>query len=204
MEQFKMKPLPYEFDALKPVISRQAMELHWGKHYGGYVYKLNEIIAQYPLLSDFSLEELILDAVPNSPLYNNAAQVWNHEFFFEQLTPESRGGIIRYEVPKLFDALNCSLSGGINRFKELFMESANDLFGSGWVWLVLNKVGILNIFSGQDANNFLKNGYRPLMCFDVWEHAYYLDYQNRRKLYVEDLWNIIDWKVIEKRYEKCI
>lgn len=192
--RFTPKDLPYAYDALAPQVSEETMRYHHDKHYAGYVNKLNELIVDTPF-ADQPLEDIILSA--DGPVYNNAAQMWNHEFFFDTLSPEAQTepwGELKRAIEKDFNSFE-SLKAQMNK-------AAAGLFGSGWVWLAEDRSGKLAIISEQNAGNPLRHGMKPLLCIDVWEHAYYIDYRNRRADAVEALWERIDWKTVGERYEK--
>lgn len=192
--RFAAKELPYGYDALAPQISEETLHYHHDKHYTGYVNKLNELIVDTPY-ADQPLEDIILSA--DGPIFNNAAQAWNHEFYFEQLAPEPQSepsGALLAAINKAFD----SFEG----LKAAMDKASVGLFGSGWTWLVTDKTGKLSLVSEPNAGNPLRRGVTPLLCFDVWEHAYYIDYRNRRADAVAALWDRIDWKVVGERYER--
>lgn len=185
--------LPYPSNALEPAISRQTIEFHYGKHEKAYIDNLNRLIAGTEF-DDDDLEEVIKHA--DGPLFNNASQAWNHIFYFFEFSPDGGGepgGALRKAIDRDF--------GSFTTFKQMFVEAGVGLFGSGWVWLSRDLDGKLYITQGKNAANPLTDGLIPLLTFDVWEHAYYLDYQNRRQAALEALWNIIDWQVIEERYD---
>lgn len=187
----ELPKLPYAADALKPVISAQTIEFHYGKHHQAYVNNLNNLIVGTPF-EDASLETIIKEA--EGGIFNNGAQIWNHTFYFEAFSPSPKsapsGRLLR---------LIESDYGTLSEFKDLFSKAAATLFGSGWVWLVLNNQGHLEICQESNAGNPLRRGLKPLLTCDVWEHAYYLDYQNRRPDYVQGFWNLVDWRVVEER-----
>ena len=190
--KFVARDLPYAYDALAPQLSEETLRYHHDKHYRGYVDKLNGLLAGSPD-ADRTLEELIVQA--DGPLYNNAAQVWTHEFLFDELSPEPQlqpAGALKEAIDRDF--------GSVEQLKEQLNRAAADLFGSGWVWLVGEASGRLAIVSEPNAGNPLRRGLRPLLTIDVWEHAYYLDYRNRRADAVAALWERIDWRVIEERF----
>lgn len=191
---FVPRDLPYAYDALAPQVSEETLRFHHDKHYVGYVTKLNELILDTPY-ADQSLEDIVLSA--DGPIFNNAAQAWNHEFFFDQLAPKPQAK----PTGALLEAINKSF-GSLEELKAQMNKAAAGLFGSGWVWLVEDKSGRLAIVSEQNAGNPLRHGMRPLMCFDVWEHAYYIDYRNRRADAVAALWDRIDWKIVGERYDR--
>lgn len=185
--------LPYANDALAPAISEQTVNYHYGKHEKAYIDKLNELIkgTEY---EDMDLEEVIRHA--DGPLFNNASQAWNHIFYFFTFSPDGSReprGELRKAIDRDF--------GSLDNFKKAFVDAGVGLFGSGWVWLSRDDQGKLFITQGQNAQSPIKNGLIPLLTFDVWEHAYYLDYQNRRADALNALWDIVDWDVVEGRYE---
>ncbi len=190
--KYELKPLPYALDALAPVISKQTLEFHYGKHLQAYINNTNTMVVGTPFENE-PLEEIIKKA--EGPLFNNAAQVWNHEFYFNQFSPVPQ----MMPTGALAEAINKAF-GSFDAFKEQFAKAATGLFGSGWAWLVKNPDGTLAITQESNAGNPLRKGQTPLMTCDVWEHAYYLDYQNRRPDHVTAFWKILDWKVIEKRF----
>lgn len=187
-----MKPLPYATDALAPAISEETIRYHYGKHYRGYVERLNELVADTPF-ANRPLEEIICEA--DGPLYNQAAQVWNHEFYFDGLTPTPQP----HPTGALLEAINLSF-GSFDGMKEQMTRAALSLFGSGWVWLVEEPSGDLKIISEPNAGNPLRYGMNPLLVIDVWEHAYYIDYRNARAQALNQLWPLINWREVEARY----
>ena len=195
MEKFTLMTLPYAQDALEPVISKETIGFHHGKHLAGYVNNPNVMLEGSPL-EGLSLEEIVLKA--EGGVLNNSGQILNHEMYFEQFTgkpgkPAPAG--------KLAEAIERDF-GSFEAFKEEFVKKGATLFGSGWVWLSADKDGKLVISQEANAANPIQKGLKPLLTFDVWEHAYYLDFQNRRADHLAALWQIIDWKVIEKRYNQ--
>ena len=192
MNNFIIPSLPYSADALEPVISRQTIELHYGAHTKSYFDNLNKLIADYKL-QNLSLDEIICNA--DGPIFNNAAQAWNHVFYFNSFSLNGGGS----PGPKLNKAIK-QYFGSFDRFKAEFVEKGSKIFGSGWIWLARDFEGQLIIVPKTNAGNPMTDGLTPLLTFDVWEHAYYLDYKNKRADYLNALWNIIDWKVIEDRY----
>lgn len=191
--KFELPALPYALNALEPHMSAKTLEFHWGKHHAAYINNLNNLIAGTPMEND-TLEEIVKKS--EGPIFNNAAQAWNHTFFFYTLSPNGKkepGGKLAEAIQRDF--------GSFEKMKEEFAKAGATLFGSGWAWLSANKEGKLEITQGPNAQNPLKSGATPLLTADVWEHAYYLDYQNRRPDFLSGLWKIIDWGVVEKRYE---
>jgi Fe-Mn family superoxide dismutase len=187
----ELPTLEYALDALSPVISKQTMELHWGRHLQAYINNLNNLIAGTKF-ENASLDRIVKES--DGALYNNAGQVWNHMFYFEALSPKAR----KMPEGRLLSSINKQF-GSLDAFKEQFNKSAIGLFGSGWTWLVRQNDGSLLITQEQNAGNPLhsKTG-TPLLCTDVWEHAYYMDYQNRRADYLSAFWKVLDWTVVEK------
>lgn len=194
MGKFELMVLPYAIDALEPVISEQTLEFHHGKHLAGYVNNLNGLLPGSGF-EEASLEEIVCKA--EGGMLNNAGQILNHNMYFGQFTGEPTKS-----APKgqLADAIERDF-GSFEAFKEAFQKAGATLFGSGWVWLSSDKDGKLVITQETNAANPVQKGLKPLLTFDVWEHAYYLDYQNRRPDHLAALWQIINWSVIEKRYE---
>lgn len=189
---YTLPQLPYEHDALAPVISKETVEFHYGKHEKTYIDNLNNLIKD-TMFENMALEEIIKKS--SGALYNNAAQAWNHIFYFFSFSPDGRrepNGELRHAIDSQF--------GSFELFKKQFEDAGTKLFGSGWVWLSYNDEGNLFITQGSNAFNPLTEGLTPLLTFDVWEHAYYLDFQNRRADALHSLWNILDWDVIESRY----
>lgn len=184
--------LPYDTAALAPAISEETVSFHYGKHEKTYIDNLNAMI-KGTRFEDMALEDIICEA--DGALFNNASQAWNHIFYFFSLNPGAGGepsGELRKAIDRDF--------GSFEQFKADFEKAGTTLFGSGWVWLAADKDGKLLIMAEPNAGNPLTRGLTPLLTFDVWEHAYYLDYQNRRADALKALWNIVDWDVVESRY----
>jgi Fe-Mn family superoxide dismutase len=190
--RFQLPPLPYELDALEPLISRRTLEFHHGKHHEAYVNNLNNLIAGTKF-ENSDIETII--KVAEGPVFNNASQVWNHTFYFEGLIP-SNGHVLKGPFSRVISGN----FGSVQFFRESFIKAANSLFGSGWVWLLWNPKGTIEIIQESNAGNPLRKGLVPLLTCDVWEHGYYLDYQNRRPDYLNAFWSLINWDIIEKRY----
>ena len=190
---FSMPQLPYANNALEPVISQETIDYHYGKHLQTYVNNLNALVpgTEY---QDMSLEEIIISA-PDGAVFNNAGQVLNHTLYFLQFTPKQ---IQKEPSGKLAEAIERDY-GNFSNFKKEMNAASASLFGSGWVWLAMDSKGTLHIIKEANGGNPLRKGMKPLLGFDVWEHAYYLDYQNRRADHIGRLWEIIDWPAIEKR-----
>lgn len=191
--EYTQPQLPYDNDALEPAISARTVDFHYGRHEKAYIDNLNRLIKD-TVYSDMPLEEIIRQA--DGPLFNNASQAWNHIFYFFTFSPDGGGepaGELRRAIDRDF--------GSFDEFKRKMVEAGTALFGSGWVWLSKDDNGKLFITQGRNAENPLRDGLIPLLTFDVWEHAYYLDYQNLRAQYLSKLWDIVDWDVVEARYE---
>jgi len=186
-----MPTLPYAPNALEPVISEQTINFHYGKHLQNYVNTLNTLI-QGTEFEGKSVEEIVKTA-PDGPIFNNAGQTLNHTYYFLQFKSPVKGN---EPAGKIAEALVRDF-GSVENFKKEFSQAAATLFGSGWAWLSQDKDGKLVITKEANAGNPLRHGNNPLLGIDVWEHAYYLDYQNRRADHLAALWDIIDWKVVE-------
>lgn len=186
-----MPTLPYATNALEPVISEQTINFHYGKHLQNYVNTLNTLI-QGTEFEGKSVEEIVKTA-PDGPIFNNAGQTLNHTYYFLQFKSPVKGN---EPTGKIAEALVRDF-GSVENFKKEFTQAAATLFGSGWAWLSQDKDGKLVITKEANAGNPLRHGNNPLLGIDVWEHAYYLDYQNRRVDHLAALWDIIDWKVVE-------
>ena len=193
MKKFELMALPYAVEALEPVISKQTLEFHHGKHLAGYVNNLNGLLLGSGFEED-SLEEIVCKA--SGGVLNNAGQILNHNLYFGQFCAPKADN---RPTGKLAEAIERDF-GSFEAFKEAFQKGGATLFGSGWVWLSADKDGKLVITQEANATNPVQKGLKPLLTFDVWEHAYYLDYQNRRPDHLAALWQIVDWNVIAKRY----
>ena len=199
---FTLPPLPYAPDALEPHIDAQTMQIHHGKHHNAYVTNLNAALEGHADLQKKGIEELIgnLNAVPEAirgAVRNNGGGHYNHSMFWEIMTPggaKAPGGALGQAIEKTF--------GGFDKFKEQFQKAGATRFGSGWAWLVRGKDGALAIESTPNQDCPLMDGKHPVMGCDVWEHAYYLKYQNRRPDYMAAWWNVVNWDVVAKRYGK--
>jgi len=183
--------LPYSADALEPVISKQTIEFHHGKHLQGYVNNLNNLI-QGTKFEDADLESIV--KVSDGAIFNNAGQILNHNLYFTQFSPTGGGK----PSGKLAQAIDAEW-GTFEDFQKEFETAGVGQFGSGWVWLAADKDGKLLITKESNAGNPITKGLKPLLTFDVWEHAYYLDFQNRRADHLKSLWKIVDWEVVESR-----
>lgn len=193
MKKFELMALPYSENALEPVISKETIGFHHGKHLLTYVNNLNGLL-EGSALADLPLEEIVLKS--EGGMLNNAGQILNHEMYFAQFAAPKEDNA---PVGKVAEAIVRDF-GSFEAFKDEFQKKGATLFGSGWVWLSADKDGKLVITQETNAANPIQRGLKPLLTFDVWEHAYYLDYQNRRPDHLTALWKIIDWEVIEKRY----
>ena len=182
----QLPDLPYAADALEPHISAETLSFHHGKHHQAYVNKLNELIAGTEY-EDLPLEEIVKRA--SGGTFNNAAQTWNHSFYWNCLSPAG-GGV---PTGKLAQAIDASC-GSFDKFKEQLTQSAATNFGSGWTWLVKNERGGLEILNTSNAANPLTEGKTPILTIDVWEHAYYIDYRNARPKYIEAYWQLANWE----------
>lgn len=189
--------LPYGPDSLEPVISAGTIGFHHGKHLAGYVANLNKAIAGTEL-ENAPLEGIVKAAEPGSGVFNNAGQILNHNLYFSQFKPYGSPGGSQPDG-QLAAAIDKDF-GSFEAFKEAYVAAGTSIFGSGWVWLQAEGAGFLSIGKYSGADNPVSHGLRPLLTFDVWEHAYYLDYQNRRADHLAALWGIVDWKVVENRY----
>ena len=190
--KFSLPELPYAHNALEPIISEKTISFHYGKHHLTYVNNLNGLV------DGTEFENADLDTIvkkSDGPMFNNAAQIWNHNFYFLSLTP-NKGSAPSSSLSKAIDAA----FGSLDTFKAEFNKAAITVFGSGWAWLVKDADGKLSIVKESNAGNPLTRGLIPVLTFDVWEHAYYIDYQNRRADYVAALWDLIDWDIVSARF----
>ena len=193
MKKFQLMALPYSEDALEPVISKETIGFHHGKHLLAYVNNLNALLPGTEW-EELSLEDVVKQA--NGGVLNNAGQILNHELYFEQFIGPKENN---KPVGKLAEAIGKKF-GSFEAFKDEFQKKGATLFGSGWVWLSSDKDGQLVITQEPNAANPVQKSLKPLLTFDVWEHAYYLDYQNRRPDHLAALWQIVNWEVIENRF----
>jgi superoxide dismutase, Fe-Mn family len=184
--------LPYDISSLEPVISKKTFEFHYGKHHQTYVNNLNNLIPRTKF-ENMELEAIVKEA--DGGIFNNAAQIWNHTFYFTSFSPDG----LREPKGNIAEAINKSF-GSFADFKEKFSKAALTLFGSGWAWLVKDSNGNLSILQESNAGNPMTKGFIPILTCDVWEHAYYLDYQNKRQEYIDNFWKIIDWNIIGSRF----
>ncbi len=188
----ELPKLPYAMDALQPYISKETLEYHYGKHHQAYVNNLNNLIKDTEFAS-LSLEETIKKSTGG--IFNNAAQVWNHTFYWHCMTPKSSGE----PQGKLADAIKKTF-GSLDEFKKKFGQTAITTFGSGWAWLTKNAKGELEIISTSNAGTPMTQDKKALLTCDVWEHAYYIDYRNMRPTYVDNFWKIVNWDFVEKKF----
>jgi len=188
---FELPPLPFVMDALEPFISKRTLEFHYGKHHQAYVNNLNNLVPGTEFEGK-SLEDIIKSSAGG--IFNNGAQVWNHTFYWNCLAPNA-GGV---PTGTAEDAIVASF-GSFESFKDQFSKAAATLFGSGWAWLVKTPSGKLEIIQESNAGNPLKDGHTPLLTCDVWEHAYYIDKQNRRPDYITDFWNLVNWNSVKEK-----
>jgi Fe-Mn family superoxide dismutase len=201
---YELPPLPYPFAALEPHIDARTMEIHHDKHHQAYITNANNALKDYPDLAAKPVEELLanLSVVPEAirtVVRNNAGGHANHSFFWKIMGPNAGGS----PKGKLADAIN-STFGSFDQFKEKFQAAAIGRFGSGWAWLVLNKQGKLEITSTPNQDTPISDGLKPIFGIDVWEHAYYLLYQNRRPDYLKAYWNVVNWDEVEKYYAAAV
>jgi superoxide dismutase, Fe-Mn family len=197
---FQLMPLPYDYAALEPYIDAQTMTIHHDKHHAAYVNNLNAALEKHPELMKKSLEELLsdLNSVPEDirmAVRNHGGGTWNHNLFWEIMAPKA-GGEPQGSLAKAIE----STFGNFAGFKTEFEKASMGRFGSGWAWLV-KKGSTLSIISTPNQDNPMTDGMLPLLTLDVWEHAYYLKYQNRRADYIAAWWSVVNWKAVEKRFE---
>ncbi len=191
--EHKLPELPYARDALEPQLSKETLDYHYGKHHATYVDKLNGLIPGTEF-EDLSLEEIIVKA-PAGGVFNNAAQIWNHTFYWNGFAPGA-GGAPAGAIASAIDAA----FGSFDKFKEQFSTSAANNFGSGWTWLVKSSDGSVAIVNTSNAGNPMTDGHTPLLTCDVWEHAYYIDYRNARPKYLESFWNLVNWDFVNGNF----
>jgi Fe-Mn family superoxide dismutase len=187
-----LPPLPYAADALAPVISAETIDFHYGKHHQAYVTNLNNLVAGTEF-ENASLEDIVMKS--SGGIFNNAAQVWNHTFYWNGLSPEGGG----QPTGALAEAINTAF-GSFDEFKAAFIKSGIGNFGSGWTWLVKNKGGSVEIVNTSNAANPMRDGKKPLLTIDVWEHAYYIDYRNARPKYLDEIWSLVNWDFVASNF----
>lgn len=186
--------LPYAYDSLEPYISSETLHFHHDKHYAGYVAKLNELV-EGTNYATMTLKQVVMRS--DGAIFNNAAQAWNHLFYFNQFSPEAKHfpeGMLRRAIDEQF--------GSVEELKRHMTTAAVNLFGSGWVWLASDRDGRLYVVPKSNAGTPLTDGLEPLIAIDVWEHAYYIDYRNMRRDSVDALWHVLDWAKVERLYEE--
>ena len=191
----ELPPLPYALDALEPHLTAETLEYHYGKHHRRYVDTLNELVKGSDF-EDTPLDEIVARA-GDGPLYNNAAQAWNHAFYWQCMSPQGGGR----PSGALADAIDASFTS-FEAFRKAFDDEAAGLFGSGWVWLVKTTANTLNIQATKDAENPLRHGRIVLMTCDMWEHAFYIDYRNDKRAYLEAFWQVINWDFVAERLQR--
>lgn len=189
---FTLPPLPYAMDALEPHISAETLEYHYGKHHSTYVTNLNKLV-EGTEFANMAIEEVIKKS--SGGIFNNAAQAWNHTFYWQCLSPNGGGE----PQGKLLDAIN-KYFGSFQSFKEKFTQTAITTFGSGWAWLTQNSQGDLQIISTSNAATPMTNEETAMLTCDVWEHAYYIDYRNSRPNYLEAFWNLVNWDFVQQNF----
>lgn len=192
MKTFDMPQLPYSHDALAPVMSSETIDYHFGKHLQTYVTNVNNLLPGSGF-EGLSLEDIIHRA--EGAIFNNASQVYNHTLFFNQMSPSPK----KQPCGKLMMAIERDF-GSFEKMKEMLLKVSLTQFGSGWGWLVSDSDGKLSVLATSNAGNPLRDGFRPLINLDVWEHSYYIDYRNRRADYLEAVWSLIDWNGAEIRF----
>lgn len=190
---FRLPELGYQLTDLAPMMSKQTLSYHYGKHFQTYVDKLNRMVNNSHF-EGLSIEDIVRKA-PEGPLANNAGQVLNHQLFFEQFLPAKDAKIPSGELQFLIE----QSFGSFDAMREKMNKEAKSFFGSGWTWLAMNEEGKMIVLSLPNGDNPLRHGWKPILTIDLWEHAYYLDYQNRRTEYLENFWLLINWRVISKR-----
>ncbi len=196
----ELPALPYPYDALEPYIDARTMEIHHTKHHQGYVNKLNAALEKYPELQDVALEDLLrnIASVPEdirTAVRNNGGGHANHSLFWTIMSPNGGGE----PTGELAAAINEAF-GSFQAFKDAFSQAAATRFGSGWAWLVVDAFGKLKVYSTPNQDNPYMDGFTPILGLDVWEHAYYLKYQNRRPEYIQNWWNVVNWEEVARRY----
>ncbi len=196
--------LPYATNALAPTINQQTIEIHHGKHHATYVNNLNTILGDYPDMAGMTVEQILknLDKFPaekRQAVINNAGQVYNHNIYWESMQTGEQKFELSTELSSKIDAF-----GSYENFQKLWTEAGLTQFGSGWVWLSLNAEGDLVIEKTANADSPLLHGRTPLMTMDVWEHAYYLDYQNRRADYIKEFFNLVNWSEVSRKYAEAV
>ena len=200
---FKLPELGYAYDALEPNIDARTLEIHHSKHHAGYVSKLNDALKGYEYLQKYSLETLLMnvEAMPvdiRDAVRDNAGGHLHHAMFWDVMKP----GGSKEPSGEILDAIKANFNS-VENFKAVFAKSAAGRVGSGWTWLVMDQFGMLHVFSTTDHNSPVSDGYIPIMVLDVWEHAYYLKYQNRRGDFISSFWNVLNWDVVAENFKKA-
>ncbi len=208
--KYELPKLPYAYDALEPYIDAKTMEVHYTKHHQAYVDNLNAALEKHPEIADKPLEELLgaIDAVPEdirTAVRNHGGGHANHSLFWTFMAPPATGAVqtdpaalAKGPGGKTGEAINAAF-GDFGKFREEFSGAAKKVFGSGWTWLVVRKDGALAVISTPNQDSPVTQGLKPILCLDVWEHAYYLKYQNRRPEYIESWWHVVNWDEVAKR-----
>lgn len=194
MKQFILPALPYDLDALEPILSKETLEYHYGKHHAAYITNLNGLIDGTDF-ANMPIEDIISRST--GPMFNNSAQAYNHTFYWEGMKPQT-GDKDNLPTGQVADAITDTF-GSFEAFKTQFSEVGAKHFGSGWAWLLRNKTGKLEIKGMHDADTPVKDGDTPLLSLDVWEHAYYIDYRNKRPDYIAAFWQLVNWQFVEKQ-----
>lgn len=204
--KYELPQLPYAYDALEPYIDAKTMEIHHTKHHQAYINNLNAALEKHPAIANKPLEALLADlaAVPEdirTAVRNHGGGTWNHSFFWTIMGPEAKHG-----GPQPDGTVGAAIEGAFGdfaSFKESFTKAASGVFGSGWAWLVVNKDGTLAVTSTPNQDSPLSVGQRPILGLDVWEHAYYLKYQNKRPDYIGAWWSVVNWNAVEEKYRQA-
>ncbi len=190
---FRLPELGYQLTDLAPMMSQQTLSYHYGKHFQTYIDNLNRMVNNSHF-EGLDLEDIVRKA-PEGPLANNAGQVLNHQLFFEQFLPAKDAKMPSGELLFLIE----QSFGSFDAMREKLHDEAKNFFGSGWTWLAMNDEGKMKVLSLPNGDNPLRHGWKPILAIDLWEHAYYLDYQNRRTEYLDNFWLIVNWHVVSKR-----
>lgn len=199
---FKLKELKYSYDALEPFIDAETMELHHKKHHANYIAKLNETLKNLKIPENMTIEDILRELNPSFPIEtywdirNNGGGALNHNIFFDCMSPKAS----REPQGQLKEAINKTF-GSFEDFKKIFRSCAMKKFGSGWAWLLIDRRNKLFVRSSSNQDCPMYEGYRIVLCLDLWEHAYYLKYNNRKADYVDAFWNVVDWDYVSKRFE---
>ena len=201
---FDLPDLPYDYDALEPHIDEQTMRIHHDKHHAGYTRKLNNALEGHDDLQEHSIEELLagLDTLPadvQTPVRQNGGGFYNHRLFWNVMSPDGGGTPDGALADSIHDAF-----GSYEDFKDAFVDAATGQFGSGWGWLVAQPSGDVTVTSTPNQDNPLLEGHTPILGIDVWEHSYYLNYQNERGTYVDEWWNVVDWDAVGENYDEIV